>query len=597
MAEKIVSPGVFTREVDQSYLPAGIAAIGAAIIGPTVKGPAGVPTVVTSYSEYQQIFGDSFSSGSGAAQKQYQYLTSHAAKNYLKSGNALTVVRILVNSASYSVSPATSNVAATGSGAAFKLYTLSDGALLNSGNTAASTNGSGSSADEIISGSGALASGSVNNIRWEISNINSDKGTFNLSIRRGDDTNRRKVYLEQWNNLSLDPNSTQYIANVIGDQTYTLKDAGTTAPYLQLSGSYPNSSKFVRVEVLKTTYNYLDSNGNIAIPAYSASLPAAVSGTFANGSDGFIAQPQLFNENISSTNSQGFNISSANASAFNAYNDALNLLSNQDEYDINLLLMPGVVNSVHTALVGNAVQMCEDRGDCFAIIDPTIYGAAITDATAQASGYDSNYAAMYYPWIQTRDTNSGQNVWVPPSTMMGGVFSFNDLVGAEWFAPAGLNRGGLDLAIQAERKLTRSNRDDLYEGSINPLATFPNTGVAAWGQKTLQKKASALDRINVRRLLINAKKFVASATKYLVFEQNTTVTRNRFLGIVNPYFENVQQRQGLYAFRVIMDESNNTADVIDRNQMVGAIYLQPSKTAEFIVVDFNIMPTGANFPE
>ena len=593
MAEKIVSPGVFTREVDQSYLPAGIAAIGAALIGPTVKGPAGVPTVVTSYSEYQQIFGDSFSSGSGAAQKQYQYLTSHAAKNYLKSGNALTVVRILASSASFTVSPANSNVAATGSGAAFKLYTLSDGALLNSGNTAASTNGSGSSADEV---SGALVSGSVNNIRWEVSNVNSAKGTFNLSIRRGDDTTKRKTYLEQWNNLSLDPNSTQYIANVIGDQVYTLKDAGTTSPYLQLSGSYPNQSKYVRVEVLKTTYNYLNSNGLIAIPAYSASLPAAVSGTFANGGDGFIAHPQAFNETISATNSQGFDVS-ATGKAYSAYIDAINLLSNQDEYDINLLLMPGVINNGHSALVTQAIQMCEDRGDCFVIVDPTLYGDAITTATAQADSYDSNYAGMYYPWIQTRDTNSGQNVWVTPSTMMGGVYSFNDLVGAEWFAPAGLNRGGLDLAIQAERKLTRSNRDDLYDGSINPLATFPNTGVAAWGQKTLQKKASALDRINVRRLLINAKKFVASATKYLVFEQNTTVTRNRFLGIVNPYFENVQQRQGLYAFRVIMDESNNTADVIDRNQMVGAIYLQPSKTAEFIIVDFNILPTGANFPE
>jgi len=595
MAEKIVSPGVFTREVDQSFLPAGIAAIGAALIGPTVKGPAGVPTVVTSYSEYQQIFGDSFSSGSGAVQKQYQYLTSHAAKNYLKSGNALTVVRILVNSASYAVSPATSNVAATGSGAAFKLYTLSDGALLNSGNYSGSNNGSGSASDETTNG--ALVSGSVDNLRWEVSSVNSTKGTFNLSIRRGDDTGKRKIYLEQWNNLSLDPNSTQYIANVIGDQVYTVRDAGTTAPYLQLSGSYPNSSKYVRVEVLKTTYNYLNSNGTIAINAYSASLPAAVSGTFANGSNGFIAHPQAFNETISATNSQGFNISSPAASAYNAYNDAINLLSNQDEYDINLLLLPGVVNNGHSALVTQAIQMCENRGDCFVIVDPTMYGDSLTTVINQTTSYDSNYAAMYYPWIQTRDTTSGQNVWVPPSTMMGGVYSFNDLVGAEWFAPAGLNRGGLDLAIQAERKLTRSNRDDLYEGSINPLATFPNTGVAAWGQKTLQKKASALDRINVRRLLINAKKFVASATKYLVFEQNTTVTRNRFLGIVNPYFENVQQRQGLYAFRVVMDESNNTADVIDRNQMVGAIYLQPSKTAEYIIVDFNILPTGANFPE
>jgi len=593
MAENIVSPGVFTREVDQSFLPAGIAAIGAALIGPTVKGPAGVPTQVTSYSEFQQIFGDVFTSGSGAAQKQYQYLTSHAAKNYLQSGNALTVVRILAGTGSGAPSVAYSNVASTGSGASFTLYTLSEGGLLNSGRVSASINGSGSNADEV---SGSLVSGSINNIRWEIFGVNQSKGTFNLGIRRGDDITKRKTYLEQWNNLTLDPNSPQYIANVIGDQVYTLRDAGTTAPYLQLSGSYPNQSKYVRVEELKTTYNYLDSNGNISNASYTAALPAAVSGTFAGGSEGTVVHPRLFNENISSTNSQGFNLASG-VQGYNAYMDAINLLSNQDEYDINLLLMPGVISSAHSALVTNAIQMCEDRGDCFAIVDPTIYGASITEAIAQADSFDTNYAGMYYPWIQTRDTVTNQNVWVTPSTMMGGVYSFNDLVGAEWFAPAGLNRGGIELAIQAERKLTRSNRDDLYDASVNPIATFPNTGVVAWGQKTLQKKASALDRINVRRLLINAKKFVASATKFLVFEQNTTVTRNRFLGIVNPYFENVQQRQGLYAFRVIMDETNNTAEVIDRNQMVGQIYLQPSKTAEFIIVDFNILPTGASFPE
>jgi phage tail sheath protein FI len=178
-----------------------------------------------------------------------------------------------------------------------------------------------------------------------------------------------------------------------------------------------------------------------------------------------------------------------------------------------------------------------------------------------------------------------------------GVYAFNDRVAAPWFAPAGLNRGGIDVAVQAERKLTQSNRDDLYDANVNPLASFPNTGIVVYGQKTLQKKSSALDRVNVRRLMIAAKKYIASASKFLVFEQNTAVTRNRFLNIVNPYFEDVQQRQGLYAFKVVMDDSNNTPDVIDRNQMVGQIFLQPTKTAEFIVIDFNILPTGAAFPD
>ena len=144
-------------------------------------------------------------------------------------------------------------------------------------------------------------------------------------------------------------------------------------------------------------------------------------------------------------------------------------------------------------------------------------------------------------------------------------------------------------------RLNQSERDLLYDNKINPIATFPNTGVCIWGQKTLQERPTALDRINVRRLLIALKKFIASSSRYLVFEQNTLDTRARFLNIVNPYLESVQSRQGLHAFRVVMDESNNTPDVIDRNQLVGGIYLQPTRTAEFIVLDFNIMPTGATF--
>jgi phage tail sheath protein FI len=151
--------------------------------------------------------------------------------------------------------------------------------------------------------------------------------------------------------------------------------------------------------------------------------------------------------------------------------------------------------------------------------------------------------------------------------------------------------------LQAYTNLTHSERDDLYEGRVNPIASFPGQGVVVWGQKTLQGLPSALDRINVRRLLIALKKFIASATKYLVFEQNSIATRNRFLGIVNPYLETVQSRQGLSAFKVVMDDSNNTPDIIDRNILFGQIYIQPTRTAEFIVLDFNIMPTGAAFPE
>ena len=607
-SEKIISPGVFTNEIDQTFLPAAIGEIGAALIGPTVKGPAGIPTVVNSYSDFQQRFGDTFKSGSAY----YQYLTSHAAREYLKHGSNLLVTRILDGT----YGGATANIV-TGSAPAsasaendiaFKLHTLSDGALLN--NSAAFT-------DYGIMATGSnnvLRSGSKDNVRWEISTASQKKGTFSLLIRRGDDTHKRKQIIETWNNVTLDANASNYIAKVIGDQKWTLKDSGTTDPYLQLSGSYPNKSKYVRVEVLKTTVDYLDENGNVRVAAASASMPGTGSGsyhgTFNGGSVGWAGFDSLggsvgeqqnafsFYNGITTSDSQGFTLETPSRGQ-TAYEDAINLLGNQDEYDINLVLMPGVVDAGTGGggLITKAIDMCEDRGDCFVIADPTFYDSALTTATAEAEARDSNYAAMYYPWVQIPDAELGTNVWVPPSTVMGGIYAFNDKVAHPWFAPAGLNRGGVDVAIQAERKLTRSNRDTLYDANVNPIATFPGQGVVVWGQKTLQKKASALDRINVRRLLIKVKKFIASTSRFLVFEQNTSQTRNRFLNVVNPYMEQVQSNSGLTAFRVIMDDSNNTPDLVDRNILYGQILLQPTRTAEFIVLDFTVQPTGATFPE
>jgi phage tail sheath protein FI len=208
---------------------------------------------------------------------------------------------------------------------------------------------------------------------------------------------------------------------------------------------------------------------------------------------------------------------------------------------------------------------------------------------------NTNYAAAYWPWVQVLSQASGKLVWVPASTVIPGVYSFNDRVSAEWFAPAGLNRGGIGGALQAERKLQTTDRDKLYQSKVNPIASFPGVGLVAYGQKTLQTQASALDRVNVRRLLIALKRYIGNIAESLLFEQNTISTRNNFLSQVNPYLESVQQRQGLYAYKVVMDDTNNTADVIDRNQLVGQIYIQPTKTIEFIYLTFNITPTGVTF--
>ena len=300
---------------------------------------------------------------------------------------------------------------------------------------------------------------------------------------------------------------------------------------------------------------------------------------------------------ISATNTMGFDCSGTNASGSVAYKRAINAISNPDEFDINLLVTPGIVHEYHNSVSNHGISKVESRADAFYIMDGSRWGRSVNNAVSDINAVDTNYAAVYYPWVKILDEVKNKPMWVPPSVVLPGVLSFNDSVSHEWFAPAGLNRGGLSSVLEAKTRLTHTERDELYEGRVNPIASFPGQGVVVFGQKTLQGKPSALDRINVRRLLIRLRKFIASSSRFLVFEQNTAATRNRFLGIVNPFLESVQANSGLSAFKVVMDESNNTPDVVDRNQLVGQIFIQPTRTAEFIVLDFVIQPTGAAFPE
>ena len=358
--------------------------------------------------------------------------------------------------------------------------------------------------------------------------------------------------------------------------------------------------------------------GHASSSLWSGSLSASIDSTgqdgpkntqlqftvpFQGGDDGirpdivrFTGGESTLSSNYTSNKIYGFDLSSTSAAGTVGYQKALDILSNQDEYDINMLVLPGLVKRYHSNVTSRAINMVEGRGDCFYVMDSVDKDASVATAISHVSGMDSNYTATYYPWVKI--DGATKPILVPPSVVVPGAIAQSDAIsgGAEWFAPAGLNRGVLGRVRDVKIRLNQSERDRLYEAKINPIASFPGlNNPVIWGQKTLQARSTALNRINVRRLLITVKKYIASSSKYLVFEQNTIQTRDRFLGIVNPYLESVQQRQGLYAFRVQMDEANNTPDVIDRNQLVGAIYLQPAKTAEFIVLDFNVLPTGATF--
>ena len=763
MAETLISPGVIARENDQSFVTAQPVERGAAIIGPAVIGPVERPTLISSFSSYQAIFGGALQSGSN----EYSYLTSIAANQYFQNGGtSLLVTRVTsgsftsatsttiqnnvesatsglfgnilsgmaANQGSGSAAPATYTGVAlntdsgAGSGAQVQVVTSNSNGILiigtltlGSGGTSlvngtytvslAGGSGTGATATVVVGGEavssvtvvgvgsgfavgdvltiagsdlggsgtyslgaltqpqiltevqsiivtedgagyaandavsitagdigspsvapvitltdamienqsafeletisegvllnntyplgsdtgglnlagGALVSGSVDNIRWEILSANTASGVFSLAIRRGNDDTNNKVILEQYNNISLDPFASNYIGRAIGDVSTTLVTEGSDT-FLQESGSFPQISNYVRVKsVNAATPNYFDNNG-IAKSEFTSSIPVVGSGSFdgAVGSNIPVGRAANFYQNISATDAQGL--------VGSDYTNAIALLSDTDSYQYNVLSVPGLNYQDHATQVNSVMNNTIARGDAIAVIDLVRYNQPIATVTTQAAGIDNSYSAAYWPWLQTVDTNSGQLVFIPASTFIPGVYAFTDASSDPWFAPAGITRGGMGQVVRAERRLTSTNRDTLYEANVNPIATFPQQGVVVFGQKTLQKAASALDRVNVRRLLITLKDFISQIADNLVFEQNTIATRQNFLTQVNPYLESVQQRQGLYAFKVVMDESNNTPDVIDRNELVGQIFLQPTRTAEFIMLDFNVLPTGATFP-
>ena len=582
MAETLISPGVLARENDISFIAPAPLEAGAALLGPTVKGPVEEPTVVTSYGQYQRVFGTTFASGSN----KYEYLTSLAAKSYFEQGgNSVLVTRVV--SGSFTAASNTTIAAANKTEQPFTLQTLSKGALLN--------NATGSSSGSAVHNSdGSITLGDADNLRWEIANLNNEQGTFSLLIRRGDDNTKNKIILETFNDLSLDPNSENYIERVVGNQRKTKSTDGSVT-YIKSVGEYVNRSRYVRIAAVNLpTLNYTSTDGltvgtdGLSV-SFSGSLPVASSGSF-QGATGnlFSGGFDKYFENIINANTQGVQASS--------YADAISILENKDEYVFNIISAPGLIYDFgdHKTQIDSIISLAQTRGDAIAVVDVEQYGATVSNVTAAASTLNSSYAATYWPWLQTQ-SSTGKNVWIPASTVIPGVYAFTDGAAAPWFAPAGLTRGGIPNVIQAERKLTRAQRDTLYNKNVNPIATFPGAGISVFGQKTLQKKKSALDRVNVRRLLINLKKFVNDVSRTLVFEQNTNTTRELFLSQVNPFLESVVQRQGLFAFRVVMDESNNTPDVIDRNQLIGQIFIQPAKTVEFIVLDFTIEPTGATF--
>ena len=317
-------------------------------------------------------------------------------------------------------------------------------------------------------------------------------------------------------------------------------------------------------------------------------------------------------------NSQVGTATKQDSYVFATYRQALETVADPELLDFNILAVPGLTN---TGLTNYQMEVCEERRDALAIIDlPNVYTpfaeSYVADKTQRANRnvagtvsalrqrrIDNSYACTFYPWVQTRDARNGQNLWVPPSVAMMGVFASSQAKSDVWFAPAGFNRGGLSDGaagipiLNASSRLSSKERDMLYDANINPIASFPSTGIVVFGQKTLQARRSALDRINVRRLVIFLKKQISILSTQVLFEQNVQATWDRFKGLIEPFLANVKTRYGVTEYKLILDETTTTPDLIDQNILYAKIMIKPARAIEFIAIDFIIANTGASFDD
>jgi len=292
------------------------------------------------------------------------------------------------------------------------------------------------------------------------------------------------------------------------------------------------------------------------------------------------------------------------------FKDACDIFATPEETDINLFATPGVDFKNNTGIIKYALSMIEDRSDALYLIDAPrvseVDGNGVIEkgtpeevvSNLESTGIDSNYAATYWPWVQIEDSVSGKYIYQAPTLLVVKSIAFTDNVSDVWNAPAGLLRGSAGSNIKrTDIKLNKAGKDTLYSSRINPIVSEVQHGISIWGQKTLQVRQSALDRINIRRLILQLRRLVAAASLTLVFEQNDQTLRDQFLAKVEPILLQMQNRRAISAFKVVMDDSNNTSDTIDRNMLIGKIQVKPVRTAEFIDLTFQVLPTQTSFDE
>jgi hypothetical protein len=623
-----IAPGVYIKETDLSqYAPALATAI-FAIVGIAKKGPVGEPILITNELDLLQKFGNP----DGTTYMIY------ASQQYLRNGRQLRVVRITDGTHQISKTDVSGNAQP-----AFLIGTkdLSAGINLSQRKFIRLTRDGVTQNINLTTGwAGSLTKVSIDHI---VSQINASDPSF-VGFATKDNLNSKVVLRSNTTGIAGELAIVPYTVDPTQDASrdifgiaeipYTVNGMDAVAISLSISAespgewanglyigidqgtntgsfrirvhdaksnlleSYDNLTKGIVENTINNASRYIrvDDHGNSIPPAPTTfsnpgTIPAALYFYLSGGEDGISA--------ISDADYIG------TVDPATSKKTGLKALEDVDKLDINLVAIPGVSSG---PVVMEMLDLCRRRGDCFAIVDPPLgisvekvidwhNGNGVYDGLHSA--FNSSYGATYWPWIEMYDPITEQKIFTPPSGWVAGQIAYTDYVSDPWFAPAGLVRGKLPTALRLEYNVDQGQQEAMYGNgnAVNPIVDFTRDGIVIWGQRTLQRMPSALDRVNVRRMLLVAEKLVATITKYLLFEPNDSTLWRRTEALINPILRRIKAGRGIESFSIVIDESTNPPDVRNRNEMHGKLFIVPTKAAEKIVLDFIILPSGAEFTE
>lgn len=496
------------------------------------------------------------------------------SSNYTNLNSIVTVINTAITNGDIPGGFVASQVSSTGKLKLTTLHTGRDAKLVvKSSSTADTLFGLSTSTNFGTSPSGVTAAGA----------------TYNLAIVAGSDNSTSELcFTVEADSPGVDGNNTEIvITNHISDGEFTV-DVYSYGNQVETWGNLtkdPTSTFYVEsyVSLVSDYIRVTDNTDTLALPTPSTlSSPYALSG----GSDGIPADP---------SDQDSLLIGSLTAMT------GLQSMSDPEQIDIDLIVCPGHTS---TDIVAALLTFCQStRGDCFSIIDSP-FGLTVKEVVQWQNGvhplndarFDSDFGALYWPWVKIRDTFNRINVWVPPSTVVLGTYANSDSIGAPWYAPAGLNRGFVSNVLDVFSRPSLDERDAMYQSrnAVNPIIQFSDVdGFYIWGQKTLQRRPTALDRVNVRRMLLWVEKRIKSISRRLLFEPNDSELRSEFTRLASGVLSTVQNERGLIAFIVQCDQTLNTSDVIDRNELRARIGIQPTKAVEFIFIEFSLHRTGS----